>query len=292
MTVNLKSAKASADIDSKGAQLLSFVGEDNTEYLWQGKAPYWQGRSPILFPIVGRLREDKAIIGGKEYNMGRHGFARHREFEVEQPDDSTAVFTLKSDEESKKQYPFDFIFKMVYTLNEDTLTWKYVVENTGKTDMPYAVGGHPAFNCPLEEGEVYEDYAIEFKNEEKSKCPKIDLHTGLIDFGSRYDALKGSNKIDLSQSLFANDALVFDDLKSRSCKLFSKKSGKGVEMVWEGFDLFGIWSSTDNAPFVCLEPWTGCATAVDENDTFETKRNLIFLKLGETRSKSFSVRIL
>lgn len=292
MILTLKTELASVDIRTKGAQVVSFLDAENVQYLWQGDKAYWGGQSPILFPIVGGLRNGKTIIDGQEYAMVRHGFARASEFTAEQIDEKTAIFTIESNEETKKMYPFDFIFKVIYKLDGKTLTWEYEIENTGNKEMIFAVGGHPAINCPILPDEKFEDYVIEFPENETSKCPTVSMETGLIDFDTRYDMLENSKTIELKHDLFYQDALIFDDLKSRSCKLYSPKSGRGVEMNFGGFDMFGIWSAVNDAPFVCLEPWTGCATTFAEDDNFKNKRDMIFLPAGEVCKKSFSVTLI
>lgn len=292
MDITLKNERICAVISTSGAQLMSLVGSDSTEYIWQGDKKYWGGRSPILFPIVGGLRDGKTFIDGKEYHMNRHGFAKISEFSASDVTDSSAVFTIVSTDETRAVYPFDFSFSVKYTLTGDSLTWEYIIENTGDKTMPFAVGGHPAFNCPLAENECFEDYAVTFEKNEVSKCATVNLQTGLIDFENKYELLKGSDTINLKHELFYSDALVFDDLRSRKCRFVSTKSGKGVEMKFDGFDLFGIWSAVNDAPFVCLEPWTGCATTESEDDNFENKRNMIFLKPGEICKKEFTVTVL
>lgn len=292
MNITLKSGSTSATINTSGAQLISLISGNSIEYLWQGDKKYWGGQSPILFPIVGGLRDGKTFIDGKEYRMNRHGFAKISEFTVSDITDASAVFTITSNDETRAVYPFDFSFSVKYTLNDSSLTWEYIVKNTGGKTMPFAVGGHPAFKCPIKEDECFEDYAIIFEKNEISKCATVNLQTGLIDFENKYELLKGSDTINLKHELFYRDALVFDDLQSRKCRFVNKNSGLGVEIEFDGFDMFGIWSAVNDAPFVCLEPWTGCATTESEDDNFINKRNLIFLDPNEVCTKSFKVTVL
>lgn len=292
MKVTIGDSTGSAAIDSIGAQLVSLKNADGTEYLWQGNPEYWSGQAPVLFPMVGALRDGKTWIDGKEYEMKQHGFARRMEFELLDANQSSATFALRSSEETKQQYPFDFELKVTYRFFQSALTTEFSISNLGKIPMPFAVGGHPAFNCPLSQDEKFEDWAIEFEKNETANCPQVVKQKGLIDFGKRSALLNNEKTISLRHSLFENDALIFDSLQSRKVKLFSRKSLHGVEMEFEGFDYLGIWSAANNAPFVALEPWTGCATAEDEDNQFCRKRGMKLLEPLQSAIRKFTVTVL
>lgn len=292
MTVTLKSKGALVEIDTFGAEVQSYKDVLGIEYLWQGDSAYWHGRAPMLFPMVGGLRDGKAIIDGREVSMKRHGFARVSEFTVVMNTDSMAVFSLKPNEEISRLYPYDFEFRITYRLSDATLTKELYVVNHGEKAMPFTWGGHTAYNVPLLRDEKFEDYVVEFEYNEVANCPTIDEKSGLIDVGNRLPLLSNEKVIPLKHSLFYHDALVFDELKSRKVKLYSRLSGKGVEVDFEGFPYFGIWSAANDAPFVCLEPWTGCGTCTDEGDIFEQKRGMRLLSKDESYASKFSVSIL
>lgn len=292
MRVTIQSKGGSAVIDTLGAQLVSFQDALGNEYLWQGDANYWSGQAPVLFPIVGALREGRATIEGKAYEMKRHGFARRMEFELVEREEDRAVFSLKANGESKTMYPFDFELRIAYRIEGTKLFNDYIVCNHDSQAMPFAVGGHPAFNCPVEKEGTLEDYQIEFERAETADCPAIDLNTGLIDFNNCKRMLEEERVLPLRHSVFYGDALVFDQLKSNKVRLVSRKSGRGVEMDFTGFAYLGIWSAINDAPFVALEPWTGCATCTDEDNTLEHKRGMTLLQPGESFQVGFSVDIL
>lgn len=292
MRIQLHSKASFAEIDTLGAQLVSFSDAEGIQYLWQGNAEYWSGQSPILFPIVGALRDGKTTIDGKEYSMGRHGFARKMEFCCVMTTDDSATFSLNSNEETHKQYSFDFQLMVTYRLNDCTLTIEYMVMNMGDKPMPFVVGGHPAFNCPILSGEQFENYVVEFETKETADCPQIDLKTGLIDFSNTTRCLSDEKTISLQHSLFYKDALVFDHPKSSKVKLCSRLSGRGVEMNFKGFDYLGVWSAINDAPFVALEPWTGCATSTDEDDLMIHKRGMKILDPNQSAKYSYSITIL
>lgn len=286
----IKNDKIEVKVDSKGAQLQSVLYE-NREYLWQGDKLYWGGRAPILFPIVGGLRNNLTVIEGKIYSMKRHGFARASQYFVSEKTEDSVTYLIKSTDYTRAVYPYEFEFYVKHSVKDNTLTTQYTVVNTGDKVMPFAMGGHPAINCPLNKDEAFEDYVIEFPENENAQCPTVSMETGLIDFNNRYPCLDNGNTIKLSHRLFDADAMIFDTLKSRSCKLYSKKSGNGVKISFDGYDMFGVWSAVNDAPFICLEPWTGCATAFDEDDMFESKRNLIRLAPGEKCVKQFTLEL-
>lgn len=291
MVTTIKSNGITAKIDSLGAQLKSIQNGDGVEYLWQGDPKYWGGQAPVLFPIVGALRDGKTEIEGNVYEMKRHGFARGMEFTLVEQQENKTVFSLRASEETRKRYPFDFELRIVYSVENGRLKNEYVVFNHDERPMPFVVGGHPAFLCPVTEGESFEDYVVEFEQAETAGCPAVNMATGLIDFGNRRRVLDNEKTIALRHDLFYQDALIFDSLNSRKVSLYSKVSGRGVEMDFPGFDYLGVWSAANDGPFVALEPWTGCATCEDEDNVMEHKRNMTKLQPGETFSVAFTVTL-
>lgn len=292
MRFMLNSKAAIVEVDSFGAELKSFTDMIGTQYLWQGDPKYWHGQAPILFPMVGRLREDKAVIGGKEYSMKRHGIARNLEFRAMTHDSSSVILSLTADEETKKSYPFDFSLMVSYRLEDCTLTTEFTVMNMGSEPMPFAIGGHPAFNCPILEGEKFESYSVIFEKPETVSCPRLDLETGLIDLNERRQVLNGESSLELKHSLFDQDALIFEGLHSKKVQLVSRGSGRGVEMEFSGFPYLGVWSALGNAPFVALEPWTGLATCLDEGDEFAFKRGMKLLNPNTSAKYSFQITVM
>lgn len=292
MKYSINSKSAFVEIDTLGAELTSFSDVEGTQYLWQGNAEYWSGRAPVLFPIVGALRSGKTIINGKEYEMKRHGFARRMDFRCIMTTEDSAAFSLMANEETKKFYPYDFHLMVRYQLQDCMLTTEYTVMNMGDEPMPFAIGGHPAFNCPVLPGETFENYVVEFEKNETAYCPSMDLQTGLIDFSSTIPVLNDGKRIALNHSLFDHDALVFEHPKSSKVSLLSRLSGRGVELDFSGFDYLGIWSALNNAPFVALEPWTGCATGTDEDDWMIHKRGMKLLESNQSAAYSYKITIL
>lgn len=289
MLIHIKNENVSAAIETLGAELVSFKGDDGFEHIWQGDKKYWGGHAPVLFPIVGALRKNRTRIKGEWYEMNRHGFARRCEFTVKEQSEDAVVLELVSDAETRKQYPYDFRFTVSYVLTGSSITTGFKVENTGSESMPFTVGGHPGFNLPIMEDETFEDYDIVFEKEETQKCPRIDAEECLIDYDTTIFTMDNQDVIPLQHSLFYQDALVFSDLESTCVTLKSRKSGRGVMMEFSDFPMLGIWSAANDGPYVALEPWTGCATAFSESDEFTEKRGMRVLKSGAEEKFSFTV---
>lgn len=291
MIYTIKNDFLEAKVDSLGAQLVSLKGKNGFEYLWVGDPKYWGGQAPVLFPIVGALRGGKTKIGGAEYEMRQHGFARHREFTLEKEEESALSLKLSSDFETKKMYPFSFSLTVTYALEGSGIKTSFQVENIGDKVLPFSVGGHPGFNVPVNEEAAFEDYTICFEKPESQKCPAIDTSCALIDWEKSTYTLENECKIPLQHSLFYEDALIFEHLNSQKVSVINESTGHGVTMDFTGFPMLGVWSAKNDGPYVCLEPWTGCATLTTESDEFEEKKNTTFLPAGGKVEYSFTVAV-
>lgn len=292
MTVTIGDSTGCAAIETGGAQLISLRDRSGAEYIWQGDPRFWTGHSPVLFPIVGALKNGETTVGGKTYAMPKHGFAKDREFRVASADDRSVTFLLESDEQTKRFYPFDFRFSVTFQFSRGTLSVRYRIRNSGDTDMAYAVGGHPAFNCPLDTHERFEDYRLVFECPETVGFIGREKEGGLLNFSRRIPLLHGQTELPLAHALFSNNAMIFDSLKSRRIQMVSRKSGIGVELRFDGFDYFGIWSTSEKSPFVALEPLTSCTAAVDETGKLFEKRAMTILPPEESRDHAYSISLL
>lgn len=278
---------------SLGGTLSSIQDKDGVEFLWQGDKAYWGGQAPALFPICGSLRNDRAEIGsGKITEMPRHGIVRKREFLCEKQTEQEIVFVLMSDEEMLRQYPYPFRFEIKYILQANRIRTVYRVFNKGKEKMPFLLGGHPGFNCPLFDTECYEDYRLEFSQPETCSVPTPVTETGLIDVTNRSMFLQGQKEISLNHKLFEKDAVILDEIKSRSVKLLSQNHKKGVQLDFPDFPYLILWSSTNHGPFIALEPWLGLSTCNDERDVFEEKRNVQVVGSRKDRAYYFDISVL
>ncbi len=278
-----------AQINPLGAELNSlFHKEFQLEYMWSGDPAFWGKHSPVLFPIVGTLKENKYEYKGATYEMGRHGFARERSFEVEGKKADAVSFLLKSDENSKLIYPFEFEFRISYQLRKAQLNVTYEVTNTGKEEMLFSVGGHPAFVLPLSEDTSYEDYYLEFEKAETAGRWPISTD-GLIE-KQPISLLENSQQLPLSKELFQKDALVVKGLQSTEVAIRSDKTDHGLWFDFADFPYLGIWAAK-NADFICIEPWCGIADPVDSNQQLKDKEGINKLPSGELFSRTWVVEL-
>ncbi|MBP3884973.1 MAG: aldose 1-epimerase family protein [Olsenella sp.] len=286
----IESGGVSITVDAKGAQLMS-LSTERGEYLWQGDERWWPRRAPVLFPIVGNLRGDAATSAEGDVRLGRHGLARNHVFDLIDLSDSSLTYRLASNEVTLGQFPYYFQLEMTYSISDGAVRQTFLVTNTGDVDLPYVVGGHPAFNVPAPGagGEDFAQYRLEFATPWTYGSPRINTETGLLDFSDRIALLDDSSSLGLSHALFDVDTLVFEDVPERSVRLVGPQ-GHGMQVDFEGFDYLGVWSAANDAPFVALEPWTGCATATDEDDVFEHKRGISTLSPGGRREHAFEMR--
>lgn len=291
MDYTLTSGKLDVTFKTKGGTLKSIRDKNGLEYLWQGDPAYWSGQAPILFPICGSLRHDTAAIGGSmTTHMPRHGIIRKKEFTMEKKTDDSITFSITSDREMLEQYPYDFKVSEIFHLAGNVITVCYRIENTGTKNMPFFVGGHPAFRCPLEDGESFEDYHLIFP--EKETCATSQaLPDGLQDLSVRTPLLEDTSDLPLSYSYFEHDVRALDTLKSRSVKLVSSKSGKGIQLDFEDFPYLLLWNNK-HGHFLAMEPWTGLSTTTDEDDVFEHKKNVQFAAPGEAKEYSYRITVL
>ena len=289
-THTIQNEQVTVSVESLGAQLKS-IELQGVPYLWDGHAPYWSGRAPLLFPTVGALRDGRAESAKGEITLPRHGFAKLMEWTLESKTEQAVTFLLTSTEETLRQYPYPFEARVCYSIDQNRVTTTFTVKNTGDAVMPYLFGGHPGFHIPLVEGESFEDYMVEFEYPETVDCPQVSSQ-GLIIGKVRNRFLTNQNSFRLNHVLYRGDALIFDSLRSKSVKVYSEKSGRGVEMDFTGFPFFALWSPATDSPFVCLEPWMGTGTQEHEDDVFEHKQGMLMLPPGEQNTHAFTVTLL
>ena len=291
-TITIRGGALEASISTDGAQLMS-LKKDGGEYLWQRDPQWWPRCAPVLFPIVGNIRDDRADSEQGEIRFGRHGLARNYEFAVSEATESLLRLTLESNDQTRAAFPYDFRLEMTYAITDDTLEQRFTVTNTGDAVLPFVVGGHPAFNVPAPgcTDESFADYSLVFAEPWSYSSPTIDTTTGLIDFQTRFTLLEDSDTLPLTHELFDVDTLIFEDVPQRTVQMVGP-SGHGMRVDFEGFDYLGVWSAANNAPFVAIEPWRGTATGTDEDDVFEHKRGMDLLPVGDVAEYAFFMKPL
>ena len=294
--ISISNGSLTASIDTMGAQLMSLL-KGESEYLWQGDANWWPRRAPILFPIVGVLKDGKAESAEGTVSLARHGLARLNQFEVVEQSPSSVTLQLKSTEETRKSYPYDFELKLIFSVDGDTLTQSYKVTNPANVVLPFTLGAHPAFNIPIPSVEAtsLDQYHLLFTRSWTSYGPSI-TDEGLCDYTTPQRLIVDSDTLSLSWELIDREkTITLEDVPDRRITLAANveasSEAHGIQMDFEGFDYLGIWSAAPGCPFVALEPWCGIADTVDCDGIFEHKPGIMCLEPEQSITKTLSVKV-
>lgn len=291
--MELKTKDLTVKFATFGGALTSIKDADGIEYLWQGDATYWSGQAPVLFPICGSVKNDTVKYGTEVTGkIPRHGLVRKKEFELVGQTGNSITFAIESSEDTLANYPYHFRLEITYIVEGKTVRTQYKVINkeTQKT-MPFFIGGHPGFNCPLLPDEQYEDYYLEFDQVETCSVPKSFPETGLLDVKDRTELLYNQKTLPLDYALFSHDAITLDKLQSRVISLKSRKHDKGLSLNFKEFNYLILWSTTNKGPFIALEPWSGLSTSLEEGESLESKKNVRYLEPGESAELGFDITI-
>lgn len=284
----IRSGGLTATIKAHGAEMCSLKHKDGIEFVWQA-GPAWARHAPLLFPIVGRLANDEMRHRGKTYRMAQHGFARDSRFVWVERGESRCALVLEDSEATRALYPFAFRLTAAYALDESGLDLSLTVTNTGKETLPASLGGHPAFNWPLQAGVPKESYALTFTNEEPSPVRRVE--GGLLLAAMDPSPVRGT-VLALSESLFANDAVILDPVNSYGVRYASTDgTGPWLKMSWRGFRELGVWSKPMGAAFLCIEPWRGYASPKDFDGEFSDKPGLMHIAPGAEEQLLFRVEV-
>lgn len=256
-----------------GCEITSIYSKEaDFEYLWQGNPDVWSGQSPILFPIIGRLIEDKFTLNGKEYEMPKHGFARKLPWKFISKSNDSMVFVLQENKETLKAFPFSFELKVTYTLIDNKLSVCHEVNNKSTDTMYFSLGAHPAFNCEIGDKLIFD------KNETLDTI-KIDLVNSLR-LPETTPLLRNENTITVTEDIFKEDALIMKGAKSENITLTSDKHNRKVKFSLGKAPYLGIWAKP-GAPYVCIEPWFGVNDALGKKVDFSEKEGIISLDANE-----------
>ena len=294
MLCQIGNTRLTATLDTMGGCLTGLCLDGN-QYLWQGDERWWSGQAPVLFPIVGNLRDGHATCANGEANMGRHGLARRNEHRVVDADDTHVTFEFASTDATRKAFPYDFALRMTYSVvGETSLEQHFEIENIGDTPLPYCVGGHPAFNVPCPGSDTpFGTWELHLARPWTYSAPSLDLSAGTLDFQKRWSIVNDSDRIRMDHAIFnEHDTIVLEGVPNNTATLLDPISGHGVRLDFPGFDYLGVWSAANDAPFVAVEPWTGCATAADEDDVLEHKRGMASLAPGTIATHAFTITLL
>jgi len=288
MIYSLENSSIKITASTHGGEIHSITSKiDGTEYLWDGNPEYWKYHAPILFPIVGKVIDSKYRVDGKTYELPQHGLARTSEFTLSSKTDNEVTFELNFSEESLRIYPYKFLLKANYTLEDNTVKVTYSVKNLDDKTIYFSIGTHPAFMCPINQIGKLEDCYLQFSEKEISNR-NVLTKEGYLSHNES-ECLNSTDNIMLSKELFKDDALVFNNLKSDKITIKSKNSSKALTVDFNGFPYMGIWAPKDGAPFVCIEPWFGHADYEDFNGEFSEKEGVISLEVEREFSCTYKV---
>lgn len=293
MRVELSYGSLTAAADTHGGELVSLRDGSGTEYIWSGDPAFWAGRNPILFPIVGGLKNGSVCFDGVPYSMSRHGFARDCEFRAAEQGEDHITLELRENEETLARYPYPFSLRVTHRLTGSGFTTSFRVENTGSRPMPFCIGGHTAFRCPLHEGERFEDYEVVFDQPERADLILLTPE-GLVSHDAREPFLDGEDRFPLDRRIFARlDTMILENLRSTGVSLLHRESGRGVRLDFTDFPMVAFWTKGEvEAPFFCLEPWQGCTAVDNESGEFTDKKYCAVLAPGESRELGYSVSLV
>ena len=281
--ITLSNNVISAQINTLGAELCSLKNTENIDFIWEGDPAYWGKHSPVLFPIVGTLKNNTYTHNNEEYILTRHGFARDIEFKLVDKTKSTATFSIQSNSATLANYPFQFELQIQYTLVHATLEIAYTVINKDTTAIPFSIGAHPAFALPGN----FENYSLEFEKEEPLEYTLLE--NDLVSIQTETIATN-SNSVNLTYKLFERDALIFKKMQSNSLTIHDKEKPL-LKVHFENFPNLGIWTKV-GAPFICIEPWFGYSDTTESNGNLFEKEGIVILNSEDTFQTNFSIEIL
>ena len=271
MFYKLENDRFTAEINSMGAELHSFRKKaDGTEYIWYGKPEIWYGQAPILFPVVGQVKNDTLSIDGRDYFMPKHGFARKKEFELKEKSGTKVVLSLKSSEETLRQYPYGFELLVGYELDGDKIKATHTVINKTEGEMYFSLGAHPGFNCEIGD-------TVRFEKPETLCTERISSDNLIVP--EKFPLLDNECDITVTKELFEPDALILSDIKSGSVTIISPGLKRKIKVTFGKIPFLGIWAKP-GAPYVCIEPWFGVNDGREDYGDIRNKRGIQRLEKG------------
>lgn len=289
MKIILNNDIVQASIDTLGAELIHLeLLASGVDYMWSGDPSHWSGRSPVLFPIIGSLNNGSIQIDKKTYVMGNHGFARKSEFTCIAQSEISATFRLTDSDVTIAQYPYNFTLDLIYTLIGTAVSINYHVTNNTDKIMPFQLGTHPAFNCPIGHTSHLEQWSLEFDQPEI--LSRIGIVDNLLDLEDLDLVMDNTTLLPLKSEDFAGKAMVFKSVASNHIKLKSDMTSESITVSFHNFPDLGIWQP-ENAPFLCIEPWYGHGDPIGFNGDIMDKIDMVHLEPQKTFSAELRIRI-
>jgi galactose mutarotase-like enzyme len=283
----IRSERLVAEISRHGAELIRLQDRDGKELLWNGCEKWWTGRAPLLFPIVGKLPNDTAMFDGKQFSMRQHGFARNKQFSIVSASASQCIFGLASDDETRQQFPFDFVLEIAFVIQDAALRIGATVFNRSSLAMPVSFGFHRAFRWPLPYGGSRQDHEIRFERSESA--PIRRLTDGLLNVTASTEIFEGST-MPLDDTMFVAGALIFDQLKSRAVT-FGARGRQSIQVRFPEMPHLGVWTKP-GAGFLCIEPWQGFAAPLGFAGELKDKPGGVLLAAHASRKFAIEICLL
>jgi galactose mutarotase-like enzyme len=288
--IKIENKELLVEIKSAGAEMTRIYSKKTQlEYLWKGAPTFWGRHAPVLFPIVGQVKNKTYKVDGDDFHLPQHGFARDNEFKLLTQEEDEVTFELTDSDEIAKVYPFKFTLLVNYRLSANELFINYKVINKDDKEIMFSIGGHPAFNCPLVEGTSFDDYYLEFPEKETPQQIHLNMATGLRN--GLKDLVKIGSKVELNYDLFKNDALIYEGLKSSEVSLKSSKHKHGLTFQFADWKYLAFWTKEKNAPFICIEPWCGITDEDNSKGDFIDKLAIEKLAVEKRFSVEYSVKL-
>ncbi len=293
MIYELKNDYIKVKADSLGAELKSIKrinDEDNIEYLWQLNPDIWERQAPLLFPIIGRLKDEEYTYNGNTYRIDIHGFARFRDFMAIQVSENEVSFILETDDDTLAAYPFKFKLTVNYALSGNNIIKSHIVENKGKARLFYEIGGHEGYNLALFEGEKMEDYFIDFPGMTSLNTYTTDENI-MINMKKKTLELE-DGKIFLSPKVFKDDALIIDEFSKRKVMLRNAKNQRGIDVDFRDFKYLGLWTKYMRSNYVCIEPWSSLPDCNFLGKELLEKQDIRILDAGDLEKLVYTITII
>ena len=287
MLYTIQNQNLTVVLSDHGAELQSVQSTDGTEWLWQGDPAYWERRAPVLFPHCGRFWNNLVTAYGVPCNPGMHGFLRDQPTVAEEVSGSSIVFRQTENSETLGRYPFPYEVRICYALEEDTITVRAEIKNTGTRTMPYGYGGHPGFRVPFAGGDL-EDYYIRFCDKSGAEALCFDADNCFITGGSRPFPLRDGDRFDLCEDFFANGSTFLCHMPPE-VTLMTDRSGRHITLRYPGFPYLGLWKAPGGA-FLCIEPWCSLPATSGQSTELTEKSDLLRLEPGQTHTHTYSMQ--
>jgi galactose mutarotase-like enzyme len=290
VSVTITGGSYRAVISETGAELKSLVDlATGQEYMWSGDPAWWNGVAPVLFPVIGGMKDGGFSWEGRQYKMGSHGFARGSQFSVASSSADAVEFELASSAKTRESYPFDFRLRAGFTLERSGLAVRYQVTNTGRSRMYFSLGSHPAFRIPFAGGSL-ENYYLLFECEEELE--RWFFKDGLVVADRTAPVMDSSRVLTISRKLFDDGILIFKAPRSREFTLANSMNPRAIRIATDGVPYLGVWSKPGGAPFLCIEPWHGLPDSTAATGNLAEKEGIIPLDASASFAAGYRIELV